>query len=738
MKTLHRQIMLLLLVAGLLPLFAQQQEKLTVEWIYNRANFRTLRLPTTAWLNNGKALWFDPQKPYEEQRLEIFDPKSGKTKPFFDQEKALTSLKKILGEEDTPERLNWPQAIDLNGKYLLYKFQGDLFLLDVKKAAFRRLTENDELEKNVRFSPDGEKLAFVRHNDLYVYDIKADREIRLTFDGSDTILNGTLSWVYWEEIFGRNDIAYWWSGDSRSIAFLRTDDSPVSLMYYSDVQPATPRVIKQRYPKAGQANPRVKVGIVDIATRNTIWAGIDTTSYEYIVRVKWLPDPKWVSVQTLDRPQTHLKLYLVNRETGQARHVFTETDSAWVEVSDDLYFLKDGKHFIWASARTGYNHLYLFDLEGNLINPITRGEWQLRSSRMGIFWVESAVCAVDEKNQWVYFTALEKSSVERHLYRAHFDGSGFERLSREDGTHRISFSPDAQYYFDTHSSISSLPVFSLHRADGKQIKVLARATSEALEKFNLQYPEIFTVKARDGFPMPASLLKPAKLEPGKKYPVIVNVYGGPAAPTVVNAWRSSILFDNILLQNGYLVFRVDNRSASGIAKKYTNQTLYHLMSDLELNDLLDGIKWLKSQPFVDSTRIGIWGWSGGGMHTLLAMTRSKAFKAGIAVAPVSDWHFYDTKYTEAVMKTPQVNPEGYEKTSLLNYAKDLHGRLMIVHGTYDDNVHIQNTYAFIDKLIENDIPFDILVFPMRKHGIGDFPARIFLFNRMLDFWKKNL
>ena len=614
---------------------------------------------------------------------------------------------------------------------------GDVFLLDLKDAKVERITETEVEEKSVNFSPDGTMLAFVRENDLYVYNIEKRVEKRLTTDGSETMLNGTLSWVYWEEIFGRQDIGYWWSEDSKAIAYLQTDESPVSVMHYVDFKPNVPAVIKQRYPKAGGENPRVRAGIIEINDPKTVWVDIADSTYEYVERIKWLPDSKRISVQTMNRKQTELDLYFADRWTGKVKHIMTESDTAWVNINDDLYFLKDGEHFIWASERSGYAHLYRFTMDGKLANQITRGDWAIRASS-GIYWLRQAVVTIDEKNEWIYFTALEKSSIERHLYRIKFNGTQMQRLTREDGLHVITFSPDNKYYVDMFSNIKNLPSMALYHNDGKLVRELGKSRPELIEKFEIQTPELLTIPARDDFPMPASILKPKDFDPNKKYPIILNVYGGPSAPTVTNSWSRSIYFDQILVNSGFLVAKVDNRCATAISKKLENTILYKASGEGELNDLVDAVKWFKNQPWIDPERVGIWGWSGGGSFTLNAMTNSKEFKAGIAVAAVSDWHYYDTRWAETTMKRPEDNPDGYEKTSFVKSAKNLHGRLLLVHGTYDDNVHIQNAWAFTDELIKAGKMFGMMIYPMRKHGISDRPARIHLFNTMLEFWKQNL
>ncbi len=736
---LFKHVMLITLIIHLLlASFAAAQEKqeITVEWLYSEESRIVTALPSFVWLNDGTALLFDVRKPRAERTIEKLDPATGRRIPAIDMKAAISSLKSLLGRNDSLPALPWPLSFDDSGRRAVYVFQGDIYLLELSESRFYRVSETGEIEKSARFSPDGKKLAFVRSNDLYVYDIERNTEKRITRDGSETILNGTLSWVYWEEIFARRDIAYWWSDDSEAIAFLQTDESPVGVMHYLDFKPDYPRVITQRYPKAGTANPIVNVKIAEISSGTIHGIGLKPPAYEYIARVKWLPDSRRISVVTMNRNQDVLDLYFVDRFTGDATHILKERNDAWVNVHDDLYFLKDGKHFIWSSDRDGYAHLYRYAMDGRLVNRITKGDWTIRASS-GPFWLRKAVAAIDEENGWIYFTALEKSSIERHLYRIRYDGDGMQRLSQEDGTHAVSFSPDAKYYFDRYSNISTLPSLSLYTNEGRRSLILAEPRPGLLAKYDMQYPELMTIPADDGFPLPAQMLKPKDFNPEKRYPVIIYVYGGPSAPRVSNSWQSSNYFGQILLREGYLFMQVDNRSATAISKKLEAVVVKELYGDNELRDLLAAVKWLKSQPYVDPDRVGIWGASGGGCYTLLAMTRSKEFKAGISQAGVTHFHYTDSG-VEYVMKLPQDNPEGYEKTALVNYAKDLHGRLLLVHGTYDDNVHIQNTWHFVDELIKAGKMFDMMIYPMRKHGFRDNPARIHLRKTMIEFWKKNL
>ena len=718
------------------PASAGVRAPLTIDWIFGTEGRRVASTPPAVWLDDGTVLVLDTRKPDSARTFEVLDPATLTRRAVLDMPRALANFKAAGGDSGTASSLPWPVAFDAAGRRALYESNGDLFLLDLPSAHFTRVTTTDVQEKSASFSPDGRRIAFVRNNDLFVYDIDAARERRLTEDGSATMLNGTLSWVYWEEIFGRRDIGYWWSPDSSALAYLQTDESPVEVSYFVDFKPVMPRVIQQRYPKAGYPNPRVRVGLVDVSGGGTLWVRIDERPWEYIARVKWLPDSTRISVQTMTRDHGTLDLYFVERATGASEHVLTETDPAWVNINDDLYFLKSGQ-FLWGSERDGFLHLYRYARDGRLLNQVTKGEWAMASSGGGVFWLRQAVTGIDEADGWVYFTTNKDQSIERQLYRIRLDGTGMTPLTKEAGTHSVSMSPDARYYLDRYSNIRTLPELSLCKAAGGSRAVLAPPRPELLSPFGVQFPQLMKIPAADNFPMPAQMLKPAGFQPTRRYPVIMYVYGGPSAPTVANAWQQAVLFDQLLLDAGYLVVQVDNRAATAISKNLEN-TILKRSPLTEVADLASAARWLKKQPYVDPGRVGVWGWSGGGTMTLNLLTRTTEFKAGISVAPVTDWRYYDTFWAETFMKRPEDNPQGYEETSVVGRAADLHGRLLIIWGTYDDNVHPQNEQAFIDALIAAGKLVETMVYPMRKHGIDDTPAQKHVYRTMLEFWKRAL
>lgn len=711
-------------------------EKLTVEWLFDREVQERLRAPRHMWLNNSTILLLDSQVERAKRTLELLDPETGKRSPVVNKDKVLSALRKNCGY-DAPSYIQWPDAVDPNGKAVAYSLAGDLFCVELLSSKVIRLTDTPSSEKSATFSPDGSWVSFIRENDIYAVEWTKGTEKRLTTGATDTLLHGRLSWVYREEIYDRTSLPYRWSPDSKAIAYLQTDDSPVSISTFVNFKPATQSVIRQRYPKAGQANPKVRLGIVELSLPKTTW--VNCGKYEYLARFNWLRNSKEIAVQTLNREQSELRLMFAERNTGKSREILVEKQPAWINLNDSLYFLNDEKRFIWLSERDGYQHLYLYRIDGHLIRQLTKGNFMVLSSEGDVGGPQNGgIVGSDEGAEYVYFTSNKHALKERHLFRIKIKGSGIERLSTEEGVHIVNFSPCMKYFLETYSNSQTPPGLSLYKADGTKIKTIIPSAKNALGNFELTYPEFHVFIADDGLELPTMMTKPINFDPKKKYPAIVYVYGGPGSQQVVDRWRDRWLWHSLLAQEGFFVFVFEVRAGVGKSKALET-SVYKLAFGMQnVRDILAGVRWLKQMPYIDSARLGIWGWSGGGCTTLYTMTHSDAFKAGIAIAPVSDWHFYDTIYTERYQGTPQNNPEGYKETSSVLAASNLKGHLLIVHGTYDDNVHPQNTYAFIQALIENKIDFEMMIYPWRKHGIRDNPALIHLYNLMLNFWRQNL
>lgn len=728
------------------------------DWLAGKA--RTRPLPRTEWRDLGLVVTRPGEVP------EVQDVETGLKVPLFkvsDLESAYSRRDVALNRKDRAPFYQDLVRIDEAGKQGLFVLGwGTGAELAVYEFGTHQLTVVDVEPgaKNYQFSPDGKKLAYVVGSDLWIADLGSSSKVatgtsnlssslrydvlgrKLTRTGSETLLNGTLNWVYWEEIFGRRDIGYWWSPDSGAIAFLETDQSMIAPSYFTDPRQKNETVIKQYYPKAGTPNPRARVGVLEARTGDIgvpfsmpepKWVGPDPSTYEYVLRVKWLPGSKELAILTMDRPQREVTMTIAPRVGGPGREVLKETDDAYVNVTDDLTFLKDGAEFLWASERTGYYHLYRYGIDGRLLNPVTSGDWNLVSNPGPLFWVRQSVSAVDERNQWVYFTTNKDDSIQRHLYRAKLDGSKQERLTTERGVHGVDFSSDGRYFVDRYSNLETPESLRLHDVVNGRKTTLAAA--DTTKRFRTGTTTRVSVTAADGIAMPGLVLLPPKFDKTKKYPVIMYCYGGPSAPNVQDRWRDAG-WDQVLGTNGYIVFVFDNRSAMAVGKKQEAASLNRYMGVMELDDLVRAARWIKKQPYVNPSRVGLWGWSNGGTYTLLGMLRSDEFKAGIAGAAVVDPSLYDSKWAESMMKTLETNKEGYEEVRLDKYAKNLKGRLMLIHGTYDDNVHPQQLWRMADALIDANKQFDMMLYPMRKHGVGDEAGRRHMHQMMLDFWKR--
>ncbi len=713
-----------------------QNKLLTIDDIFDpvkKVNFNGTT-PTVRWLKDGKHYLITNESSRRDvPRLQKVDAATGEAVAFFDTAKmqaAFAALPGVTAEDARQLANRGNYNLNAAETAALINWSNDLFYYEFGGDRAIRLTSNPEEEMSEEFSPDGRMISFVRENNLYVEDLGMQRRERaLTRDGSANILNGRLDWVYQEELYGRGNFgAYWWSPDSTSIAFLRFDESPVPEFTVVDHIPYDQNVEVTPYPKAGDPNPIVKLGVVNAAGGDIRW--IDTFQYQptdlLISRVTWTPDSKKVVYQAQNREQTFLDLNFADAREGKSSNVIHETSKAWVAINEQPIWLKDGS-FIWASERSGWEHLYHYSADGKLLRQITDGKWEVRS-----------IEGVDEEDGYIYFTGTERSHIATHGYRVRFDGSGMTRLTQTEGSHRVDLSPAANYFIDVWSDLNTPSQVRLYDASGKLVRVIAENKVDALKQYKLGTAELLQVKTRDGFVMEAMMIKPPDFDARKKYPVMSFTYSGPHAPQVRNAWGSqTYMFHQLLAQKGYIIWICDNRTASGKGMEAT-WPVYKNFGELELRDLEDGVTWLKSQPYVDGSRIGIWGWSYGGFMTSYALTHSESFKIGIAGGTVADWRDYDTIYTERYMGTPQNNPEGYKKSSPVHAAKNLHGKLLLIHGAIDDNVHMQNTMQFVYELQKAGKQFQLMLYPKSRHGVTDPVLLKHLRQIMLDFVMQNL
>lgn len=645
-----------------------------------------------------------------------------------DEEKARRERQRLAGLSGIIE-YDWSQ----DGQSLLFPLGGDLFVYRLGVAtekAVTQLTDSDDFDTDARFSPKGNFVSFIRNQDIFVVAVDGGHARPLTFDGQGVIKNGMAEFVAQEEM--DRDTGYWWSPDETQIAFLRVDESPVSVTKRYEINADNIEVIEQRYPYTGEANVTLRLGRIELKTGDTHWIDTGEETDIYIPRVKWLPDSQALAFLRQSRNQQHLEMIQVDL-AGKSTSLFTEQSDTWINLHHDWKFLDDGS-FIWASELNGFKHLY--HIKANQPpQAITAGDW-----------VVDEIVGFDKDKKRVYFTGTSDSPLEKQLYWQSLDTDSPQKphkITKREGTHQITMADNARVYIDTWSDREHPPQTSLHQADGERITWL---NENALDKDHPYSPyldahipnEFGTLKAEDGQILYYRIIKPADFSADKKYPVFFYTYGGPGAQLVSKAWPRR-LFEQYMAQQGYLVFVLDNRGMARRGKKFEDP-LYKQMGSVELNDQLVGVDYLKSLDFVDAERTGIFGWSYGGYMALRALTKAPdEFAIGVSVAPVSDFRLYDTHYTERYMSTPQLNAEGYNKTAIYGDTANLKdGRLLLIHGMADDNVLFTNATTVMKKFQDHGILFESMVYPGAKHGISGEQAQYHVYKTIFDFFERKL
>jgi dipeptidyl-peptidase 4 len=703
------------------PVFAQKKP-ITVQDL--SASGWKGRAPAAVWRPDGSAFAY-----VEKGKLWLYDVKAHRASEWL----SIDSLEKSGREDTQPSQapFGWQnRRVDTSGpqwlpggRTLFLPTRAGCFLIESGESKPRERIPEIVRKDVPALSPDGRQVLYRKEANLYVLDLATRNTVPLTTDGGATTLNGQLDWVYPEEL----DLgtAFWWSPDSQKIAYLQFNVKNEFVYPHEDLLSRRAMFEPQRYPQSGTPNALVKVGVVAAAGGPTRWIDLGSDASMLMARVNWTPDSTRLAIQRLTRVQNRLDLLSADAATGETKPILAETDKTWINVQDDLRFLPSAHQFLWSSERTGYRHLYLYSDDGEPRKQLTSGEWQV-----------SRVVAVDEAGRFVYFTSSEASPLEDQLYRVSLDGGKRQRLTNGAGMHAIQADVRGDYYLDTFSNLTTPPETTLHSATGAQLAVVRPMDRREQETFEILPTEIVNARAADGTLLYARLIRPANFDVSRKYPAVVFVYGGPRAQSVRNMW-SGVSWEQVLAHQGFVIWQLDNRGSFGRGHAFESP-VYRELGKTELSDQRTGVEKLLSMGFVDKSRIGIYGWSYGGYMTLYSLLHAPdVFKVGVAGAPVTDWHNYDTIYTERYMGLPSENAEGYRKSSNVLAAGQLEGKLLIVCNFEDDNVLFQNTMQMMTALHNANKEFEFMLYPQKTHGVTGRLADG-MHQQMTDFFIRNL
>jgi len=603
----------------------------------------------------------------------------------------------------------------------------DFYVWDVNTKQLTELSTGGKI-RLAEFSPDGSKIAFARDNNMFVKNLSDQQETQITKDGlNNNIIYGSTDWVYEEEFSFTK--AFFWSADGSKLAYYRFDESKVKQYTMTTWGDLYPEQYEYKYPKAGEDNSVVNIFTYDANTGKITKMDIGTETNQYIPRIYWTAQPNTLAVLRMNRLQNKLEILLNNATDGTSKVIYTETNKYYIDITDDIQFLSNN-HFVITSEKDGFNHIYLYDFSGKLIKQLTTGKWDVASIK-----------GVDEKNKFIYYISAESAPYNKDLCAVKMDGSKKTVLSTKAGSNDANFSNTFKYYIGTYSDANTPTIYTINSANGKEIKVLENneKLAKAIKSFNFSKKEFSKLKTDEGIELNYWMIKPADFDPNKKYPLFMYVYGGPGHNTVTNSYGySDLSWFEMLAQKGYIVVSVDNRGTAFRGEEFKKCT-YKELGKFETEDQISAAIYFGNQSYIDKNRIGMFGWSYGGYLSTLCMTKgADYFKAGIAVAPVTNWRYYDNIYTERFMRTPQENPSGYDDNSPINHVKKLKGKYLLVHGTGDDNVHVQNSMDLITALVNANKQFEMQFYPNKNHSIYGGNTRFHLYNRMTEFILKNL
>lgn len=727
-------------------------KRLTIEDIYSGTGIASGSPDTIKWSPDGSKVSFllrDPESSHRE--LVYLDAATGAQRTLISDNKLsqlAPSPTRIQDERERERVTRYHVAAYIwapDSKHMLFDSQGQLWYYSFDTGTAVQLTSSPEPASDPKFSPDGKRLAYVRGHTLYVHPVSGEEGERLLiqtekkekekdFTKDDTILNGEVDWVYAEELAVRSN--FFWSPEGHEILFLQMDETRVPTYPITDWNPTHAHVELQRYPQPGDPNPAVRLGVVSGEGSKPRWIKLTDDDDMYVPRFGWIREG-WAWAEVLNRKQNRLDLYFIEIKSGRARKVLSESEpDAWVNVNDDFRILNSGDRFLWTSWRDGHTHIFLYSFDRN--DPAASDAKLDRQLESGDYEV-LAISGIDAKSNTIFFTANKDDPREEKIFSVKLGGASVEPLAVDPGTNTVTFSDDGGHYILTHTETLVGPKISLCATGGSCQKIWQAPN---LAAYDLIPPKLLEFKAEDGATLYGALTLPRNIDASAKIPLIVYIYGGPAGQTVQNSWGSEsgssrALFHQLLVKEGYAIFSVDNRGTPNRGKKFS-MAIRNQFGGIELKDQIAALDQLLAQyPQLDRNRVGIWGWSGGGSMTLYALTRSDRFKAGISGAPVTNWRLYDSIYTERYLGLPKDNPTPYDNT-IVSAASSLHGSLLLIHGTSDDNVHFQNTIQMTDTLIRAGKQFLLMAYPNKTHGITGTDEQRQLYHMMENFWNQEL
>ncbi len=718
-----RRLALIVLLASCV---LAQKKPVTLETLSQAARGGRGAPAPELWMPDGKSFLTR-----QGNRLSVYDCATRQSKTVMELDEIDAAAVAPPADEGPMDWINrraglGTMQLSASGKELLYTARGDIFLIHLDTGKWDQITKTPVIERDARLAPDGKTVAFRRGSDLYAVDLASRNESRLTRDGSDTLRNGGLDWVYPEEL--ELDAAFWWSPDSKSIAYLQFDTHAEPSYPHEDLLRLRAVYEPERYPQAGDNNAIIHWGVVSLAGGPTRWYDVGDTRDSYLIaRAGWMPGSRALYMLRFNRVQNRDALFSIDLESGSRTTIFEESDPYWINLKGDLQFLDDGKRFLWTSERGpgGYRHIFLYSNDGKQVQQLTGGAWEV-----------SGIAAVDESSGRIFYISDEPNHFGRNLYAIDLDGRNKRRLTQDPGSHAISMGPGGRYYLDTWSSLKEPPRSILHSGDGSELGIY-REPDRAQDEYEILPAVIEPFKTPDGVTLYGRLIKPAGYEQGKRYPVIVSVYGGPGVGLPVRDAWPEIDIDQVLAQKGYAIWQCENRGGEGRGHDFET-AIYHKLGVTELADQIAGVRHLIAAGIADPERIGIHGWSYGGFMTVNAMLNApEVFRAGFAGAPVTNWMNYDSIYTERYMGLPKDNPDGYRDTALPPKAGNLKGKLMLVQNFEDDNVLFQNSIQLVSALELAGKQFEYMLYPHKAHGVSGI-AKQHLNQMMVDFFERSL